>query len=325
MTSKESWPLVSVVTLNWNGKQFIDPFVQSFLALDYPADRLELIFADNKSSDDSVAYLKKHYSDQPNIKLVQNGGNYGYAGGNNRGMHQATGEYILVCNNDLILEKNLLKELLTTSIKHTSAVTVPKLMFLNKSGYINNAGSELRPNDAWPIREIGYDQKDSTQYSKEREITAFCGACVLFTREFLQHVGLFDNKFFMYFEDGDLSWRGQKAGYTFYFSPKALAYHEHTGTSKEGSPLFNHYVGRNRLLILLKHARLIVFFKGLYATLQDHLVLRLKNMFRAALGRYGKRQALSEFYLSQKMLFAFLTAAPIEVLKRLRVIREERL
>lgn len=318
-------PFVTIVTLNWNGKRFIDPFMESFKKINYPKDRLELIFADNDSSDGSVEYIKDKYKDIKSLKVVQNGGNYGYAGGNNRAMKHAKGAYILVCNNDLTLDKNIVKELLKTAKKYDAAVTVPKLMFKNKPGYINNAGSELQPDNDWPIREIGIGKKDSKKYSTEREITAFCGACVLFTREFLHKVGLFDAKFFMYFEDGDLSWRGQKAGYKFYFSPKALAYHEHTGTSKEGSPLFNHFVGRNRLLILVKHAGFIVFLKGLKRTLADHLWLRLKNILKAAKGEYGKKQSLIEFYRSQKMLWAFLFMAPGELFKRWHIAQEEKL
>lgn len=320
-----SAPPVTIVTLNWNGKRFIDPFIDSYLKLDYPKDKLELIFADNNSSDGSIEYIKHRYKDVVSLKAIQNGANYGYAGGNNRGIRHATGDYILVCNNDLILDKNLVKELVTTARQNEAAATVPKLMFKNKPGYINNAGSELHPDKDWPITELGFDKKDSKKYSKTREVTAFCGACVLFSRSFLENVGLFDKRFFMYFEDGDLSWRGQKAGYKFFYSPKALAYHEHTGTSKEGSPLFNHFVGRNRLLILLKHAGFVVFLKGLKRTLADHLWLRLKNILKALKGQYGKKQALVELYRSQKMLWAFLFMAPGELLKRWHIIPEEKL
>src|SRR5207253_3238034 len=126
-------------------------------------------------------------------------------------------------------------------------------------------------------------------------ISALCGACVLFSREFLQKVGLFDSKFFMYFEDGDLSWRGQKAGFTYYYSPKAIANHIHTGTSGEGSPLFNHFVGRNRLLLLTKHSSLVPWLKGWAKTLRDQVLLRVYRLFLALVGKYSKRLAWREF------------------------------
>ncbi len=317
-------PFVSVVVLNWNGKRFIDPFMKSFASQTYPSDRLELLFTDNASSDDSVAYLKSRYDDA-RIKIVQNDANYGYAGGNNLGMKQARGDYILVCNNDLELDKNVVKELVIASQKHAAAVTTVKLMFLNKPGIINNAGSRLVPESNWPTYEIGMYEKDEGQYDEDREITAFCGACAMFRRDFLQQVGLFDKRFFMYFEDGDLSWRGQKAGQKFFYAGKAVAYHVHTGSSVEGSTLFNHFVARNRVLIMLKNARLRPLLSAYKATLKDHFIFRLKNLFAASMGRYSKKAALSEFLFSLKMLLSITALTPYALLKRTRVIKEERL
>jgi len=318
-------PLVSIVVLNWNGRRFIDPFMASFEKQTYPHSEIELLFVDNGSSDGSVSYLEKNYAATPNLRVIKNGDNYGYAGGNNRGMRHAKGQYVLVCNNDLVLDKNLVSELVNVAREKNAAATVPKLMYLNKPGIINNAGSRLAPDSDWPVYEDGANEKDTGQFDTTREITAFCGACVLFSREFLNKVGMFDRKFFLYFEDGDLSWRGQKAGYRFFYAPKAVALHAHTGSTTEGSPIFNYYVGRNRLLILLKNAKFKVFLRGLAKTLRDHIMLRLKNLYRALRGRYSKRQAWHEFILSQKMLWATLLLSPYILLKRWRLIKEETL
>lgn len=318
-------PFVSIVVLNWNGKRFVDPFLNSFINQDYPSDRTELIFTDNGSTDDSVDYFNKKYSKEKNIKLVLNGKNYGYAGGNNRGIKHAKGDYILICNNDLELDKKLVSSLVESAERTRAAVTVPKLMYLNKPGIINNAGSRLDARNDWPIWEIGKDEKDAGQFSSEFEITAFCGACPLITREFLHNVGLFDDKFFLYFEDGDLSWRGQIAGYKYMFTPKAIAYHFHTGSSKEGSPIFNYYVGRNRVLILLKNASFRVIARGIAKTLKDHLFKRLGNIAKASVGKYGKRQSLNEFLASSRMLLGILLLTPYALLKRYKIIKEIRL
>jgi GT2 family glycosyltransferase len=320
-----SRPLVSVVVLNWNGKRFIDPFMKSFLQQTYPQDRLELLFTDNGSIDDSVAYFNEHYGHDARLKVVLNGKNYGYAGGNDLGMKQASGEYVLVCNNDLELDKQAIKELVAAAQKHEADVVAAKLMYLNRPGIINNAGSKLDPRSDWPIKEIGINEKDHGQYDKDAEISAFCGACILLRRDFLQTVGLFDKTFFLYFEDGDLSWRGQKAGKHFFLAPKAVAYHVHTGSSKEGSPTFNHFVGRNRILILAKNAPFGVFLKGFAKTLRDHCLLRIKNLWAALNGRYSKKQAWREFYLSQKMLLATVGLLPYAWCKRFGIIKEDTL
>lgn len=323
--ANKTQPLVSLVVLNWNGTRFVDPFMKSFLAQTYNQSDMELLFVDNDSSDDSVNYIRGKYGHLKNLKIVENGKNYGYAGGNNRGVKQATGDYVLVCNNDLELDKNLVTELVRVALDKDAALVVPKLMYLNKPGIINNAGSQLKPNLDWPFYEIGKDEKDTGQYDKIRDISAFCGACVLFKRSFLETTGLFDAKFFMYFEDGDLSWRGQKAGAKFYYAPKAVALHVHTGSSKEGSPLFNHYVGRNRVLVLAKNASFKVFAKGLAKTLRDHLLFRLKNLWASLFRRYSRKTALKEFYLSQKILWSLVVMIPYVFLKRLKIIKEDHL
>lgn len=322
MSSK---PKVSVVVLNWNGRRFVDPFMKSFEGLLYPANKLELLFIDNDSTDDSVAYFKRRYGTQPNVRIIQNDKNYGYSEGNNLGIHQASGEYILVCNNDLELDPSLLKEMTVVAVQKKAAAVVPLLMFSNNPDVINNAGSRLDTNSSWPIYEIGINEKNNGQYNDIREITAFCGACVMFSREFLQTVGLFDKRFFMYFEDGDLSWRGQQVGCKYFIAPKAIAYHFHAGTSKEGSVLFNHFVGRNRVLVLAKNARIKVFLRGLARTLRDHLYQRIKNVVAASGGKYGKRKALDEFLQSQKLIVAIVVMLPYAFCKRFGVLKEDKL
>lgn len=318
-------PTVSIVVLNWNGKRYVDGFMSGVLGQTYSKELLEIVFTDNDSSDDSVDYFMDNYGKNSNVKIVKNDANHGYSKGNNLGIKQATGDYVLICNNDLELDKKLVENLVDSAISNSADLVVPKLMFLNKKGYINNAGSSLSPNNEWPVQEIGYDQKDIGQYDKTVEISAFCGACVLIKRSFLREIGLFDNKFFMYFEDVDLSWRGQKKGAKYIYEPTAIAHHAHTGSSKEGSTLFNHFVGRNRMLVLIKNAPIVTILKGTRSTLRDHLILRLKNLVKALLGRYSKKQALREFYFSQKMLFSILALTPYVILKRLKIIKEEKI
>jgi GT2 family glycosyltransferase len=198
-------------------------------------------------------------------------------------------------------------------------------MFLNKPGFINNAGSVLDTSNSWPVSEIGFGEKDNGQYDQSKEISAFCGACVLFTRDFLSTVGVYDDKFFMYFEDSDLSWRGQDAGRKFVYIPKALAHHHHTGTSVEGSKKFNYYVARNRVLVLLKNASPKVIAVGYKFAVRDHLYYRAKNVLKAILGRYPKKQAVRELSLGVKTFFGIVAYTPYALLKRWKVIQETKI
>lgn len=324
MVKKSKKPLISIVALNWNGKKFIDPLVESVNKQILKNVDIEFLFVDNDSSDNSVDYFKKNYN-QDNFFVVQNNANYGYAKGNDLGIKQAKGDYILVCNNDLVMDAHLVQNLYDGLVKNDADLVVPKLMFLNKPGYINNAGSVLDTSNSWPVSEIGFGEKDEGQYDQVKEISAFCGACVLFTRDFLSTVGMYDDKFFMYFEDSDLSWRGQDADRRFFYIPEALAHHHHTGTSVEGSKKFNYYVARNRVLVLLKNASPRVIAVGYKFAVRDHLYYRVKNIVKAILGRYPKRQAIREFSLGFKTFCGIVLYTPYALLKRWKVIQETKI
>lgn len=117
---------------------------------------------------------------------------------------------------------------------------------------INNAGSELVAG-GWG-RDRGFLERDAGQYDEPQDVFAWCGAGVLFRTAYLDDVGLFDERFFMYYEDTDLSWRGRARGWRFRYTPRAVMRHVHAATSVEGSAMFQHYVERNRLVMLTKNA-----------------------------------------------------------------------
>jgi GT2 family glycosyltransferase len=117
---------------------------------------------------------------------------------------------------------------------------------------INNVGSRLVKGGYSGDR--GFLEPDVGQYEEARDVFAWCGAGVLFRTEYLADVGLFDERFFMYYEDTDLSWRGRLRGWRYRYVPDAVMRHVHAATSVEGSAMFNHFVLRNRLVMLTKSA-----------------------------------------------------------------------
>ena len=117
---------------------------------------------------------------------------------------------------------------------------------------INNAGSELVAEGSG--RDRGFLQRDVGQFDEPQDVFAWCGAGVLFRARHLSEVGLFDERFFMYYEDTDLAWRGRARGWRHRYVPSAVMRHMHAATSVEGSAMFNHFVERNRLLMLAKNA-----------------------------------------------------------------------
>lgn len=119
---------------------------------------------------------------------------------------------------------------------------------------VNNVGSDL-VNASWG-GDRGFLEPDIGQFDEPRDVFAWCGAGVLFRPEYLFDVGLFDERFFMYYEDTDMAWRGRARGWRYRYVPDALLRHLHAATSVEGSPLFHHFVERNRLVMLTKNAPL---------------------------------------------------------------------
>jgi GT2 family glycosyltransferase len=129
---------------------------------------------------------------------------------------------------------------------------------------INNVGSDL-VNGSWG-GDRGFLQADVGQYDDAQDVFAWCGAGVLFRPEYLDDVGLLDERFFLYYEDTDMAWRGRARGWRYRYVPDAELRHVHAATSVEGSPLFHHYVERNRLVMLAKNApwRLVASASGRY-------------------------------------------------------------
>jgi GT2 family glycosyltransferase len=117
---------------------------------------------------------------------------------------------------------------------------------------VNNVGSRLAERGYAGDR--GFLQVDRGQFDEPTEVFAWCGAGVLFRRQYLADAGLFDERFFLYYEDTDLSWRGRSRGWRYRYIPESVQRHLHAASSGEWSPLFRHYVERNRLLMLVKNA-----------------------------------------------------------------------
>ena len=117
---------------------------------------------------------------------------------------------------------------------------------------LNNVGSVVLADGHGADR--GYFERDEGQFDEVEEVFAWCGAAVLLSPEYLRRVGLFEERFFLYYEDFDLSWRGRAQGWRYLYVPGSVVRHVHSASSVEGSRLFQHYDERNRLLTLTRNA-----------------------------------------------------------------------
>lgn len=244
-SEKMNFPLISIIVVNYNGKKYLKDFFNSVRNLDYPQDKLEIIMVDNNSKDKSIEYTKKNF---PEVKIIRNREN-NYAQANNLGIKKSKGKFIALLNNDMVLDKNWLKELLKviTSRKKIGVVG-SKILFMDKKT-IQSAGLQQLPDFYWADK--GFKEKDKGQYNKIREVKSLGGAALLYRKKCLKDVGLFDENFVMYLEDVDMAIRCRKAGWKLFYAPKSVAYHKFRGTATKD--LINRYVERNRLFLLAKH------------------------------------------------------------------------
>ncbi len=184
---------------------------------------------------------------------------------------------------------------------------------------VNNVGGIVLDDGSGADR--GYMQRDDGRYDEARDVFNWCGAGVLFRRAYLRDVGLFDERFFMYYEDTDLSWRGQARAWRYRYVPSSVVRHIHAATSVEGSSLFAHYVERNRLLMLLKNAPF-----GLVAGATVRFIL--------ATGSYARGDVLFQLALFRKprtlvvgrrirSFLDYLRLVPVMFLTRIRLRRRQ--
>jgi GT2 family glycosyltransferase len=278
-------PMATVIVINWNGLRYLDPCFESLRAQEIDG-RFETMLLDNGSTDGSPDHVRRRW---PEVRIVSSGGNLGFAAGNNLGMRRAAGRHIVLLNPDTRVQAGWLQGLLDAarSDEKVGAVT-SKLVFMADPTEIQNAGSLLLSDGSGADR--GFHERDQGQFETREEVFGACGAAVLYRREMLDDTGMFDETFFNYYEDTDLSWRMRLRGWKVLYEPRALVHHVHAGSSGEWSPFFTFHVDRNRLFMILKNAPL----RMILGTFARFAGLAAANALRATISRLGQPPAALE-------------------------------
>ncbi|KKR81017.1 MAG: Glycosyl transferase family 2 [Candidatus Daviesbacteria bacterium GW2011_GWA1_41_61] len=303
--------LVSVIIINWNGGEVFKNCLQSLSKIDY--QNWELIVVDNGSSDDSQLLVTQVKLPYKRNQLIQNNLNLGFALANNQGAKKAQGKYLLLLNNDTMVEPNFLSKMVTKMEADPSlGVLQPKICLMDKPDYLDNAGSFLTKIGFWD--HWGFLEKDGVAFSKEREIFSAKGACMLIRKEVIDKVGLFDEDFVSYFEESDFCWRVWLAGYKVLFYPQVKIYHKVGFTIKRLDVFdINYHYYKNRICSLIQNLEtknlLTVFTSHLFISVGIAVVFLLRRnlnnffmVFRAILWNvFNLPKILSKRSLVQKM------------------------
>ncbi len=242
--SDSDLPLVSVVVINWNGARHLPTCLDALRAQTYP--RLEIIVADNASTDGSQALIRERY---PEVRLVALPENRGFTGGNNAGIAASTGEIVILLNNDTEVAPTWVAALVDAFARHPEAGTAAsKMLLFDRRDTFHTAGDFYRV-DGLPGNR-GVWEKDVGQYDREEYVFGACGGALAIRREVLETIGPLDDDFFFSAEDVDFAWRAQLAGYRCVYVPDAVVYHHLAATG--GDVTASYYNGRNFLYILAK-------------------------------------------------------------------------
>jgi len=271
------YPLVSIVTVNYDYPEVTCDFIESLHKITYP--NIEVIVVDNKSPNDNPSIIKERF---PNVILYESHINWGFAGGNNQGIMRAKGEYVLLLNNDTIVDPCFLEPLVEKLEEHPEIGAVsPKIRFYYDPQIIQYAG--FFPFNRYTVRNssIGYREKDTGQYDRDSETAYAHGAAMMVPVKVIKEIGLMSYIFFLYYEEADWSYRIKKAGYQIWYVHNSLVYHKESVSTGKLSVLKIYCLTRNRLVFMRRNITGKDFYLGFMYQLfvaipKNMLVLVLK-------------------------------------------------
>ncbi len=262
-----SYPRVAVVILNWNGKHHLEQFLPSVTRSVYP--NLEIIVGDNASSDGSVSFLETAY---PDIRIIRNKENYGFAGGYNAVLSQVEADYFVLLNSDVEVTPDWIGPVIgLMESDHRIAAAQPKLLAFENRTQFEYAGAGGGFLDAlgYPFcrgRIFDTVEQDHGQYNDETEVFWATGAALFIKSSCWKEVSGLDADFFAHMEEIDLCWRLKNRGYRIMYCGRSTVYHLGGGTLNAESPYKTYLNFRNNLVMLQKNmgavqAAVVIFIR----------------------------------------------------------------
>ncbi len=239
--------VATAIVLNHDGGGYVEDAVASLLDQDFAG--LETIVVDNGSSDGSDAAVERRFGAR--VRVLRNGRNLGFGAGNNVGIREARGRYVLLLNNDAVAAPSFAREMIAAAEADPQVgMVAAKVLDHARRDVIDTVGHLLYPDGL--NRGRGRLETDRGQYDGCREALFPSGAAALYRRQMLDEIGLFDESFFLYGDDAELGLRGRLAGWRCACAPRAVAYHHYSRTSGAYSSLKAFHVERNRVWLLVK-------------------------------------------------------------------------
>lgn len=244
-------PTVSVVVVNYNGRHHLEPCFNSLIKQDYPGDRLELLLIDNASQDGSLELMAQRF---PDVKIIRNQENVGFAPAVNQGARAATGQYVALINNDAYADPNWIAEMVVMAERQRDdgVVCIGAKMLDWYGDRIDFVGGGI--NFYGHGDQFFHRLRADAVHIQPQHVLFACGGAMLCERQVFVDTGGFDDDYFAYFEDVDFGWRLWLLGYKVMLAPDAVVYHRLHGTS---GGMYWHQVSalieRNALITIIKN------------------------------------------------------------------------
>ena len=252
--------LVSIIILNYNAGNLLLNCVDSVFKSTYP--NFEVLVVDNISTDNSHVICKEKFE---KIRLIENKENLGYCEGNNVGIRNANGEFIVILNPDTTVEPNWLDHLMSAYNEFGEGLYQPKFFSLNEKLVLQSTGNMLHIFGFGFARDKG--KIDDGKMESVEKINYASGTCLFTSKIVLDKIGLLDPFLFLYHDDLDLGWRAAHIGINSFYVPKSIIYHAESYSIKWSSKKF-YWLERNRKYCLLTH-----YSKETYAKMRFSLFL----------------------------------------------------
>lgn len=230
----------------------------------------EIIMVDNNSKDDSVKFTENNY---PEIKILKVNYNSGFAKAVNGGIKISSGEYILLLNNDTEIKEDFLEEMMKGFKDEDTGSVACKMLNFYKRNIIDDAGDFIKLKGSPYAR--GHGEEDIGQYDRQKYIFGACAGAAMYKREMFDKVGLFDEDFFAYYEDVDMSFRMQIAGYKCFYNPMAICYHKRGATTKTMTGFETMLCEKNLVALRIKNYPLLMLLK----CIPYFMIVRIKRYY----------------------------------------------
>ena len=296
---------VGIIIVNWNGKEDTLRCLESLGKIEYDHLDLEIIVVDNGSTDASVGAIQKKY---PEVTLLPLETNLGFTGGNNKGMERALQDGCTFCwllNNDTIVDPGALIGLVKAFSSASIGIAGSKIYFMKGREFHHDryteserghvlwyAGGKIDWNNIYGSHR-GVDEIDHGQYDQQQKTDFVTGCSLLISRNCLATIGMFDDRYFAYLEDMDLSQRANLSGFATVYAPASIVWHKNSGsTARPGNSFHQYYMTRNRLLFGMRFGSprtKIALAREAFRIAITGTAGQKHAIIDAALGRWGKQ------------------------------------